>query len=59
MTVSLTLFEKFYQCFQFINIKMNTNVEQLQNEIKALRQELERKENLLQQIQISETVKPI
>lgn len=37
---------------------MNTNVEQLQKDIMALRQELESKEKLLQQIQMSETVKP-
>lgn len=36
---------------------MNPNVEQLQKDIAALRQELESKEKLLQQIQLSETVK--
>lgn len=36
---------------------MNSNVEQLQKDILALRQELDSKEKLLQQIQLSETVK--
>lgn len=37
---------------------MTSKVEQLRKEIAALRQELDVKEKLLQEIQLSETVKP-